>query len=372
MFRFRLTFSDILLLIPPILFAPAAKSMPDFIRKGYTSCISCHVSPTGGGVLTGYGRGWSEEIFLFGWEGAGSLAGWSGFDEWKEPTGLFQTLKADLQADYRSVTFEQFGGAAGNRQTIPMQLDATVALHIGKTTDIVASYGKYGPDESLESRVHYLQLRMSRFLSFRAGRFLPGYGLNIDDHTAWIRSGLGFSQGREALAMEAHYEDEIGMTTFTRIMGETVQITESNKAWSFESEQRGAMAIRSALKIGSRHTIGASGYHEEKRRSYGIFAATAPIRDWLYLLGELDRTLARDNTGRTTDQRYLAFLRIGSGVYRGVALGSDFQYERAPQLSRQRYSLWTQFILVPHLELRLEGRREREITTGLAMVHLWL
>lgn len=372
MFRFRLIFSDILLLIPPILFAPAAKSMPDFIRKGYTSCISCHVSPTGGGVLTGYGRGWSEELFLFGWEGAGSFAGWSGFDEWKEPTGLFQTLKADLQADYRSVTFEQFGAKGGGRQTIPMQLDASVAFHIGKTTDLVASYGKYGPDESLESRVHYLQVRTSKFLSFRAGRFLPGYGLNIDDHTAWIRSGLGFSQGHESLNIEAHYEDEIGMTTFTRIMGETVQITESNQAFSFESEQRQAFAIRSALKVGSRHTFGVSGYHEKKRRSYGIFGASSPIRDWLYILGELDGTMARNDSGRTTDERYLAFLRIGSGIYRGVALGTDLQFERASQLPRERYSLWSQLILVPYLELRLEGRREGEITTGLVMVHAWL
>ena len=369
MFRSRLTCNNILLLVPAILFAPAALSTPDFIRKGYTSCIPCHVSPSGGGVLTSYGRGASEEFFTFGWEGSGSFAGWSGFDQWKDPSGLFQVLKADFHVDYRTVTFESFGEGvpAGNRQTIPMQLDAELALHVGKTTDLVIKYGKYGQAGDLESRVHYLQLRTSKFLSFRLGRFLPAYGINIDDHTAWVRSGLGFSQGHEALAAEVHYEDDIGMTTVTRILGQSVDITESNKKLSFESQQREAFAIRSALRLGSRHLVGISGYHEEKRNSYGIFAASSPIRDWLYILVEYDR-----NSSSSVFENSLAFLRIGSGLYRGVAIGTDVQLERTAQLSRERYSLWAQLILIPHLELRLEGRYEQKIYTALAMVHAWL
>ncbi|MFM8315618.1 MAG: hypothetical protein ACKOA8_15160, partial [Deltaproteobacteria bacterium] len=51
-----------------------ALSYPEFIRHGYMNCTSCHVSPTGGGALTEYGRSLSDEV-LSRW----SRPGESGF-----------------------------------------------------------------------------------------------------------------------------------------------------------------------------------------------------------------------------------------------------------------------------------------------------
>ena len=39
-----------------------AEAFPELTRHGYASCIACHVSPNGGGVLTPYGRNLSLDM----------------------------------------------------------------------------------------------------------------------------------------------------------------------------------------------------------------------------------------------------------------------------------------------------------------------
>ena len=36
--------------------ASAAQAFPEMVRYGYVNCTSCHVSLSGGGLLTDYGR----------------------------------------------------------------------------------------------------------------------------------------------------------------------------------------------------------------------------------------------------------------------------------------------------------------------------
>ena len=47
-----------------------AFSYPEMIRHGYVNCTSCHVSPTGGGTLTEYGRSLAEEV-MSSWSAPG-------------------------------------------------------------------------------------------------------------------------------------------------------------------------------------------------------------------------------------------------------------------------------------------------------------
>ncbi len=46
----------------------AGWAFPDMIRHNYSNCTICHVSPTGGGLLTPYGRALSVEV-LSSWGG---------------------------------------------------------------------------------------------------------------------------------------------------------------------------------------------------------------------------------------------------------------------------------------------------------------
>ena len=54
--------------LPPLLvvvgffaLSSVARAFPELIRHGYVNCLTCHVSPSGGGALNDYGRTFSGE-----------------------------------------------------------------------------------------------------------------------------------------------------------------------------------------------------------------------------------------------------------------------------------------------------------------------
>src|SRR5437868_4357633 len=72
-----------LVVIGILCLADVALSFPEFTRHNYQQCSTCHASPTGGGALTPYGRGISEEaLSTWSYTGAaspfytGSLPSW--------------------------------------------------------------------------------------------------------------------------------------------------------------------------------------------------------------------------------------------------------------------------------------------------------
>ena len=50
-----------------VLFSTAAGAYPSMIRHGYTQCSSCHTDPSGGSLLTDYGRAQSEVLLSSRW-----------------------------------------------------------------------------------------------------------------------------------------------------------------------------------------------------------------------------------------------------------------------------------------------------------------
>ena len=70
------------------------QAFPEMIRHGYASCVSCHVSPAGGGILTDYGRELSREL----------LATWSNEEENKPLYGMVTLPESvKLGGDIRAI-----------------------------------------------------------------------------------------------------------------------------------------------------------------------------------------------------------------------------------------------------------------------------
>ena len=54
-----------------LILSPHAFGYLENSSHGYANCMSCHVSPNGGGLLTDYGRSLSKELMsTWGWEGS--------------------------------------------------------------------------------------------------------------------------------------------------------------------------------------------------------------------------------------------------------------------------------------------------------------
>ena len=119
--------SLLLLLLAGLARAGAAEPM--FLNRQYARCTNCHYSPTGGGVLTPYGRALSrEELSTFGSSGGSSTPGreheflYGAFGDALGPVSVWVDLRpADLEVD-----------APGRRTSRDFLMNAEVAAALQK------------------------------------------------------------------------------------------------------------------------------------------------------------------------------------------------------------------------------------------------
>lgn len=317
-------------------------------------------------MLTSYGRAVSEELATWSYEGQGSFLFTPMTDKIKDPTGLFNLVTADLQADVRSV---HIFSKALPRRDILMELAVKAAFHVGKTTDIVISHGAYGDPDNVQQRQYYLQMRLSRYLQMSFGRFLPAYGLNLDDHTALTRGGLGFGQGQESINLAVHFETETFQTSLTKVMGTSLETKSGPGQLSYETDVRDRYILRTGVKHGKNLNLGVSFLTDAMQRYAGVYGSYAPWK-YLYLLFEYDNV--RRMLDGTEGLSNLGLLRLGSELYRGVTLGLDLSSEKSDIVTRQRIGAHLYLMPTPHLSLRAEARREGDETNFIVMAHIWL
>ena len=191
--------------------AAPASAEPTFLSKQYPRCTACHYSPSGGGLLTPYGRSLSrEEISTFGRRGAAGAAP-TGASR-SEESFLFGALGSDsplqLGLDIRPSHLD----VNVPRRAIPdrnflMNLDLQAAWQRARWT----AYGSIGRKPTgggeLVSYEHWVAYQVSDALSVRGGRFLPAYGVRFADHTSFTREGLGLAQDDQV------YGVEVGVST---------------------------------------------------------------------------------------------------------------------------------------------------------------
>lgn len=177
-------------------------AFPELTRHGYANCMACHVSPSGGGVLTEYGQALSKELL--------STWGREGEERFLYMIGTNSTLA--LGGDVRVLNLKDDPPNGNFRERrYWMQRDFEAALTVGKVT--VA--GTLGAEDRLQngkadfiSRRHYVIYQATDLVSLRAGRFYPNFGLYIPDHFTAIRRGLGWDYNQETYNLEAGWQND--------------------------------------------------------------------------------------------------------------------------------------------------------------------
>jgi hypothetical protein len=183
-----------------------ADAEPIFLSRQYTRCTNCHYSPTGGGLLTPYGRSLSrEELSTFGASRASGALG-------REQDFLFGALGKglgpvsvglDLRPSHLSIDST---GYSSSRDFL-MNAAVAAALQYRKWT----FYGQVGRQpRGDETRVtsfeHWVMYQSDRGLGFRVGRFLPAYGVRLADHTTFTRATRGFDNDDQIYGAEMSYK----------------------------------------------------------------------------------------------------------------------------------------------------------------------
>ena len=183
-----------------------AIAYPEMVRYGYINCTSCHISPTGGGNLTKYGRQISQDI-LSTWGRTNPNEPLFAYGLVKEPDWL------DLMGEYRGLYAYQNTPFISQGEYIYMQGDAEVGItYKGLFFDATAGYENKQADntllEHLISRRNYVGYYFTDNIEFRFGRFYPQYGIYIPDHTASIKRALNWDEGQESYNLEGAYIGE--------------------------------------------------------------------------------------------------------------------------------------------------------------------
>ena len=338
-----------------------------FIAKQYSRCSTCHYKPTGGGLLTPYGRALSKQ----------EISTWGRTPEGAEPTGglreeefLFGVLSRwledapiDLGIDLRPSRLEMDLGGRESERNFWMRADLEVAVRAGGWTGY-AELGRYpSANPELISREHWVGYAWDNGTAIRAGRFLPPFGLNATDHTSYNRRTIGFDQDDQIYGVA--FSDSGERHLFEAFIGpgraESLYDDDGSASWTGGG--------RVQLEFGPKNQLVFSGLFRapndfQPQQWLGSvawgFAPTHRLTFW----SELD---SRAQTGWKGTPEYVLYNRTSFEVYRGVWL------HFAPQLNTElanisggtsRLQVGAQFLPRPHWDFNVVWTRERDRRSG--------
>lgn len=318
---------------------------PEMVRHGYTNCVACHLSPSGGGSLTSYGRKLNKELLSYKWSGKPKV------DEEnpeKDKSWHFGG-EARLLRFYHDNEYER------TSRFIPMQLQGDATYNSEKYAFVgrAGVTGKGGEETGESSFSIGVQLpilyglaRFGEVWNVRAGRFLPGYGLNNSMHFLGTRSDLGFG-----------FDDQ----------RPGVELTRLGESWGFMAgvfSKRGedvghdsAMGqIQYSPTDKSKYAL--NYWHESNLRDlYGLWFVT-PIYGPIYLSADLNH----QHEISPSANGYAYYSRLGYEIRQGLnafVMTDNSQRDKNRSYTRiDRYGPGVQFYPLTYLDFELAWLKE--------------
>ncbi len=345
-------------------------AFPEMVRSGYTNCTSCHVSPSGGGILTDYGRNLSSEV-LSTWgstkeaqvghgilgmddEGPGAGRGLLGIgsskgsnDTSKDKDHLDQWL--GVGGDIRAVQTYSNDENQRSGRFIWMQAMVDIAYRIQKWTAEI-SVGQFAYDGSGTWKPNAQQFYLLRQLNdeniIRVGRVLPQFGLNIPDHISPTRQTLGFGFGEERDLVEWNYIGENWNAAIGVADGPKALIPAEQSVYA--QVQR---AFKEHYKVGVSVWDGRSQhYKREIFAAHGMFGFTPHF----YLLAEEDVQMKHPD-GADSQTGFFGYYKLGYEIYKGMHALALFDHSQGDETNgktlTRHWGAGFEFYPRPHFEI---------------------
>jgi len=310
---------------------------------------------------------------------------------------------ADLNAD----PLLQFGGDlrlawwTAGPFVFPMQAELDAAVHPVEHLTLATSVGLRGRTRGQDAvtaqnapigvRDLWVSTHEWPMLSCaRVGRFLPGFGTRISDHTAYIRRAFGFSQedpGNRVIGAEVGFTGNypyMNASAFVPSASDSLNPFETRGGW-------GAVVSAGYRELG--WSLGASGRIQRKPLAEGGDTLDGSLQwtfnPWFYLdnlpltyLGELAvGTLQRPYSGNETKQIAVMQL-LAWTVAPGILVEGHFDYwdpdDEVIDDEIMRPGLSVELTLLPGLALRsdmriglIAGGEAEEAADALLHLHGW-
>lgn len=305
-----------------ILITPDAQAFPDTIRHGYTNCTTCHLSPSGGGLLTPYGRSLSREL-ISTWGNENEELPLHGLI--KIPENLSETIY--FGGDIRSLSIterkqeEKNGETEIENESESFLMQSQLRFAYGwNQLKLILSMGKIeNPKEEKTikwvSPEYYALWSPKEELFARIGRFEPLHGLRMPDHNLWIKSEIGFVPWAERDTAEMIYEGEKQFLSFSGFQSTSASASQHTTGYT------GSIFY----VIGDKHRMGLSGMNQEgqgiRLRTLSL-VGTFTLNERTYILTENARLSA---LGKNKD---LSFVRFGYEIFKGFTFTLQNQFKQ--------------------------------------------
>lgn len=333
------------------------QAYPENIRYGYNNCQTCHISPTGGGILNKYGRG-AGESFMNTW----------GYEGMAQATyGLFNLPSwFDIGGDIRQVEYKVENEQFSIQRKFLMQKDLEVSMELLPGFRFVTSGGYYGQTQRWERRRYYALFEnsgenFSRYI--RVGRFYPAYGILLDDHTRISRRALGFDQGAETFNIETGLSSQMGTIYFSRVLGNRPSFSDNgyggirhvpngNDGWTSRISYFSSKFTQYSLNLMDLKN------GDSRRRVVGL-SMMSGLTKRTYLMLQYDH--GRDEPQLTQFQVF--FSRFGYVLFQGFHIRTDLQYNRSILTDFRSYGIGFQWFPFAHWEL--SGYYDRVLQNGI-------
>jgi len=262
--------------------AGAVSAEPHLLSRQYPRCTSCHISPTGGGLLSSYGRSLSHvELSTFN-QPAGS------HDESAPPGeegflfGLLGNSLGPLQlgVDLRPSRLEMyFPGGFNMGRNILMTADLDAGIRVNNWVGFGA-IGRRPEDDGgeLVGPEYWGGWLPDHGFGIRGGRFLPAYGVKFADHTSFNREYLDLAQDDQVFGVEASYTTERYLLQGSVGPGRADSIIDDDGRQSFTATGRAQADLSSRMVlVGSgmyRNGSRESGRHSSTGVAFGLSPAS--------------------------------------------------------------------------------------------------
>jgi hypothetical protein len=296
---------------------------PIFLSRQYAQCTNCHYSPTGGGLLTPYGRSLSREELSTWGKSPGTTP------KNREHEFLFGALgktlgPVSLGIDLRPAHLDvDMPGGITEKRDFLMNADITAAFRHGGWT----FYGELGrqprgDDARVASFEHWFSYQSEKW-GVRAGRFLPAYGVKLADHTSYTREPLGFDNDDQVYALEASYRDDRNLIQVSVGPGRADDIDESDVAITASARYQFAITPRTVVVASG--IVRDSTAVEPSNGSTGLAFGFSPLpRLTVWTQGDV-----KFRSGQFEDHAYTALLHASYEVVRGLWIEVTPQLETA-------------------------------------------
>ncbi|MFQ5456504.1 MAG: hypothetical protein ACE5EA_09955 [Nitrospirota bacterium] len=328
---------------------------PWYARKCSLNCAVCHVNPTGGGMRTAVGNYFaSYRIPVFTLEEGKTEPL---FKEFKEEMRLSKFIKFGGDLRFAYIYSEQESNSRFKSAFFPMQAD--IYVNFAPSDHLLFNYmqGLQGNKEVF-GLVHDLY---PANIYFKFGKFIPPYGLKIDDHTAFIREKLGLGLNS---ADSADSGVETGFSTFLYFLNMAIfngsgnSLADDNRAKAFS----GTGGIRARYA-----SIGLSYYNNDSLNTRKVYyGAYSTLHYWRFTwLGEYDLIdITTDKSIGNETKGKVFYGELDYSLYKGIFLKVKYDFYDPDRTVNEdhidRISYGIDLYPYPNTEISLLQRTNRE------------